>query len=77
MGASRLTCAEVVAWTQGTGRTLLPWEFSVVRDMSSSYLLGLREGEDMNSLPPYSEVKEFDRDVVSKNLKTALQSLKR
>ena len=67
MGAARLTCAEIMAWQQGTRRALLPWEFSIIRDMSMNYLTMLHEGEKPDTLAPFA-VTAFDPDVIAQKV---------
>ena len=42
MGPVRLSALEVIAWQQGSGIALAPWEFSVLREMSAHYISSLR-----------------------------------
>lgn len=77
-GPGRLTASEVLAWQQGTGRTLAPWEFSAVRDMSTAYLIGNADGEKPDSVPPFGATEqEYDREVVSKKLSSVFGALAR
>ncbi len=75
MGAQPLTCVEVMAWQQGAGVSLTPWEFSAIRDMSRSYLEQSRISDKPECPPPYGNpVNEFDRTIVSKKVTNAFQA---
>lgn len=77
-GPARLTAAEIVAWQQCSGRCLNPWEFSVVRDMSSAYLSGNRDGEEPECAPPFGPTEqEYDREVISKRIGSVFGALAR
>lgn len=77
-GPVRLSASEVIAWQQGTARTLDPWEFNTVRDMSSAYLAGLAEGEDPAAVAPFGAIdQEYDREVVSRKVSSIFGALAR
>lgn len=76
MGAAPLSSREIVAWQEGSGIILQPWEFHILRDMSRAYLAQLHESEKPDCPPPYGDpVNNFDRDVVSKKVSNAFQAL--
>lgn len=39
-GPSAITATEVMAWSQGMGESLTPWEFGMVRRMSAAFVAG-------------------------------------
>ena len=41
MGASQLPSHEIKAWAEMSGEDLTPWEFRVIRRMSSAYVSGM------------------------------------
>lgn len=52
MGSTQLSCAEIMAWQQGTNTPLEPWEFSLIREASLAYVIQLYSDD---GTPPYSE----------------------
>ena len=40
MGPAPLTAGEVMAWCEGMGESLTPWEFDMVRRMSLAFVVG-------------------------------------
>lgn len=75
MGAVALSSAELLAWSQGAGRKLTPWEFSTLLSASRAYCRQLSEDTDM---PPYGDPRELsDPDVIGKRLSRALGNLAR
>ena len=75
MGPVRLSAVEVMAWQQGSGLELAPWEFSVLREMSIHYISSLQAGAKPDCPPPYGDpVNQFDRDVVQNKIQSAFQS---
>lgn len=76
MGHVRLSATELIAWQEGTSIKLLPWEFSVIREMSSHYIASLQLGEKPECPPPYGDpINKFDRDVVGKKVTSAFKAL--
>lgn len=75
MAAQPLTSVEVMAWQQGSGISLTPWEFATIRDMSRGYLEQSKISDKPECPPPYGNpVNEFDRKVVSKKVTNAFQA---
>lgn len=69
MGPVRLSALEVIAWQQGSGIALAPWEFSVLREMSAHYISSLRAGAKAECPPPFGDpVNQFDRDLVQRKV---------
>jgi len=76
MGIVAVSCHEINEWQRGKGITLTPWEFSVIRDMSNSYVAEYYEAENPDRLPPFGDPELiFDRDKVGKSMKNAFKSL--
>lgn len=73
MGASALACVEIEAWQRGSGISLTPWEFAMVRAMSIAYANFLPEAADKTCPAPY--LGRIDRDAVGKKLRYALQAM--
>lgn len=74
MAPAKLQSSEILAWANGCGITLAPWEFSALRDMSGAYLAQLTAGEDPEALPPYGDpVQEFDRGEMAKRIKAQMK----
>lgn len=42
MGPAPLSSVEIMAWCQGMGESLTPWEFGMVRRMSEAFCAGLQ-----------------------------------
>jgi len=75
MGPVPLTASELIAWQQGTGTDLQPWEFSALMEMSRVYLAARQEGEKPECPPPYGDpVNEFDRATVVKKVTGAFKA---
>lgn len=51
-GIAALTWAEIGAYANATGLISEAWEMQTVRAMSEAFVQGLREGEDVFSIPP-------------------------
>lgn len=69
MGPTALSALELMAWQQGTGVDLVPWEFRVLREMSRAYVAQYHDSEEPACPPPYGEqAKEYDRDAVAKKI---------
>jgi hypothetical protein len=69
MGPVRLSALEVMAWQQGSGLALTPWEFSVLREMSAHYLSSVQAGTKVECPPPFGDsVNQFNRDLVQKKV---------
>lgn len=76
MAPAKLQSSEILAWAQGNGITLAPWEFATLRDMSGAYLAQLTAGDDPDALPPYGDpVQDFDRDALSKRIQNEFRAL--
>jgi len=77
-GPARLSALEIMAWQHGSGFSLDPWEFEVIRDMSSAYISGHTDGEDPASAPPFGVIDQtYDREVVSKKVTSIFGALAR
>ena len=73
MGATRLTAQELLAWQEGCGIRLDPWEFRVLREMSSHYISSLHESTLPESPAPLSAfldtpLNETNRDLIQKKV---------
>ena len=76
LGLCPLSSQEMKAFIECSGIDLLPWEFSVIRRMSSEYVAQLNEGEDSECRPPYGDpLNQFDREVVEKKVSSAFKAL--
>lgn len=75
MGPVPLTAIELQAWQEGTGFDLMPWQFSVLLEMSRAYLAAKQEGAKPECPPPYGDpVNEFDRATVAKKVSNAFKA---
>lgn len=75
MGPTPLSCAELQAWSQGTGMTLAPWEFRAIRAASRAFVAQLSSKDDA---PPYGDPDALtDPDVVDAKLERMLDRLAR
>lgn len=77
MGATRLTAQELLAWQEGCGIRLDPWEFRVLREMSSQYISSLHESALPEAPAPLSAAQnapldtplnETNRDLIQKKV---------
>lgn len=69
MGATRLTAQELMAWQEGCGIRLDPWEFRVLREMSSHYISSLHEFTLPESPAPFdTPLNETNRDLIQKKV---------
>lgn len=55
MGPRPLGWADIDAWSRGTGVELMPWEFRLIRHLSSAYLGELGKAESENRPPPWGK----------------------
>jgi hypothetical protein len=53
MGAAPLSWREIMAWQEGTGVRLMPWEARLIRSLSVAYLAESRAAESENCAPPW------------------------
>lgn len=75
MGPAPLSCTELLAWCQGTGLTLAPWEFCAIRAASRAFVAQLSNKDDA---PPYGDPDALtDPDVVDDKLERMLDRLAR
>ncbi len=75
MGPAPLSCAELQAWSQGTGMTLAPWEFRAIRAASRAFVSQLSSKDDV---PPYGDPAAMaDPDVVEAKLERMFDRLAR
>lgn len=75
MGPTPLSCAELMAWSQGTGLTLAPWEFCAIRAASRAFVSQLSSKDDA---PPYGDPDALvDPDVVDEKLARMFDRLAR
>ena len=75
MGPVAINATELLAWQQGSGVELTPWEFRVIREMSRSYIASMNAAENPECPPPYGkQVEEFDRSVISNKVSNAFKS---
>lgn len=75
MGPAPLTSVELMAWQEGRGFHLQPWEFHILREMSRAYLAQAHASEKPECPPPFGDpVNEFDREVVSKKVANAFKA---
>ena len=74
MGATQLSSAEILAWAQGTQRTVTPWEFSTIKEMSMSYLAMLHAGEKPETGAPLGD-RVYDAEEFEKRLLASLDSM--
>lgn len=76
LGLVQISAQEILAWSEGSGIKLNPWEFLAIRTMSLSYLRQLQESEKPDCPPPFGDpVNQFDRDVVQNKIQSAFKSL--
>lgn len=77
-GPIRISASELNAWQHGAGRTLTPWEFCAVLEMSGEFCAGYYEGEAPESAPPYAPAAmAFDREIVSNNIRNIFGQMKK
>ena len=70
-----ISATELLAWQQGSGVELTPWEFRVLREMSRAYIASMNAAENPECQPPYGkQVDEFDRSVISNKVSNAFKS---
>jgi hypothetical protein len=75
-GPIRIPASELNAWQHGAERTLAPWEFCAVLEMSAEFCAGYYEGETPECAPPYAPAAEaFDREIVSNNIRSFFGNL--
>ena len=75
MGPAPLSCTELLAWCQGTGSTLAPWEFCAIRAASRAFVAQLSSKDDV---PPYGDPDAMtDPDVVEAKLERMFDRLAR
>lgn len=75
MGPAPMIPSELMAWQQGSGIDLTPWEFTVVLEMSRAYLAAKNDGTKPDCPPPYGDpVNEFDRSAVAKKVTNAFKA---
>ena len=74
MGATQLSSLEILAWSHCTLRTVTPWEFSTIKEMSMSYLAMLHEGEKPETGAPLAE-RVYDPVEFEKRLLASLDSM--
>ena len=74
MGATQLSSLEILAWQQCTQRTVTPWEFSTIREMSMNYLTMLHAGEKPETGSPLDE-RIYDPEEFEKRLLASLDSM--
>lgn len=73
MGPAPLTAQELVAWQQGSGVVLRPWEFRALRNASRAYV---HETLEENSEPPWADgVVMADDAVVQERVRRLLDRL--
>ena len=66
MGVAAIPATEVLAWQQGAGVKLSPWEFSVIRAASRAYVA---EYYAENPNPPYGDASSLrDEQVVQSRI---------
>jgi hypothetical protein len=53
MGPAPLTSHELIAWQQGSGIELSPWEFSTILSMSRKYIQGYFDGSEYGAQAPF------------------------
>ena len=69
MGPVRLSALELMAWQEGSGVALAPWEFAVLREMSAQYINSLHEASKPECAAPYGNpLYQLDRDVIQKKV---------
>lgn len=73
MGTAQLTWADLLAWQQGTGIELAPWEARLVRQLSAYYVQESRRAEAHDALPPWIE---DDEDIARYKKARAARSLR-
>ena len=75
MGPAPLSCTELLAWSQGTGMTLAPWEFRAIRAASRAFVAQLSSKDEV---PPYGDPAAMaDPDVVEAKLERMFDRLAR
>jgi hypothetical protein len=57
VGGAPLSSIELMAWQEGAGIELQPWEFRLLRRLSSDYVAESRKAEDKNCPPPFGELQ--------------------
>lgn len=76
MAPGRLTELEIRAWQDNRNLKLLPWEVSILRRLSVSWIAeGQRAESDDASAPWASEVTAAELRAVAGNLRSALKKL--
>ena len=73
MGPARLSAQELTAWQEGSGIRLDPWEFRVLREMSSHYISSLHESTFPEASAPLGALlvapfNEPHRDLIQKKV---------
>ncbi|WP_430233962.1 hypothetical protein [Nitrosomonas communis] len=53
MGPAPLTSQELIAWQEGSGISLNPWEFSTVLSMSRKYITRFINGAEYGAQAPF------------------------
>ncbi|SFI31500.1 hypothetical protein [Nitrosomonas sp. Nm34] len=53
MGPAPLTSQELIAWQQGSGVELNPWEFYTILGMSRKYIAGFINGSEYGAQAPF------------------------
>ncbi|WP_396190714.1 hypothetical protein [Flavobacterium sp.] len=75
MGPVAISATELLAWQQGSGNDLTPWEFKTLREMSRAYIASMTAAETPECPPPYGKQTEaFDRSLVSKKISNAFKA---
>lgn len=74
MGPVPLSNLELQAWMDGSGTPLEPWEFTLIRSLSKSYLTEMVKGKDPACPPPYVEVDADVRAAVSRTVALTLRA---
>lgn len=76
-GQAPISSAELVAWQQGRGITLSPWEFSLLRRLSRDYLNQYFASQDPSEPAPYISRAsiEANRKAVNRRISNEMRSI--
>lgn len=72
-GATPISWQELQAWLSLSKYELEPWETKVIRDMSISYCNGVNAGRDVNSDPPFKDIRFTEQRKIAASNKLKAQ----
>ena len=75
MGVAPVPYVELVAWQEGVGISLTPWEFRMLRRLSMEYVVESRLAEDADRAAPWvnPESEEYRLRVLPQRIKSFLR----